>query len=44
MFDYSSLQKADGNYAPAYMLADNRMERTGRVSAGTPKVYHDYFE
>lgn len=34
----SSLQKGDGTYAPAYMLADNRMERKGRVAAGTPKV------
>ena len=34
----SLLQKGDGTYAPAYMLADNRMERTGRTSAGTPKV------
>lgn len=38
----SSLQKSDGSYAPAYMLADNRMERTGRVTAGTPKVHSSH--
>ena len=28
----SLLRKEDGSYAPAYMLADSRMERAGRTS------------
>ena len=28
----SALRKEDGSYAPAHLLADNRMERAGRRS------------
>ena len=33
----SALKKADGSFAPAYILADGRLERAGRA---TQKVQH----
>ena len=32
----SLLRKENGSFAPAYMLADSRMERAGRSSKQTP--------
>ena len=34
----SLLRKENGTFAPAYMLADGRMERAGRVSKQTPEL------
>lgn len=33
----SLLRKENGTFAPAYMLADSRMERAGRTSKQTPE-------
>ncbi len=30
--DYSALEREDGTYAPAYSLADSRLERAGRAA------------
>jgi len=35
----SALKKADGTFAPAYILADGRLERAGRA---TQKVQHTW--
>ncbi|KAL3157694.1 hypothetical protein ABBQ32_012130 [Trebouxia sp. C0010 RCD-2024] len=34
----SLLRKENGTFAPAYMLADGRMERAGRINKQTPEV------
>lgn len=34
-YSCSSLRKEDGTYAPAYMLADGRLERAGRTSTSS---------
>ena len=38
-----ALRKEDGTFAPAHMLADNRLERAGRVASSTPRVRASVF-
>ena len=35
---FSALRKEDGSYAPAHLLADNRMERAGRRSTDAARA------
>jgi len=37
----SLLRKEDGSFAPAYMLADSRMERAGRTSKQSRELVGD---